>query len=114
MAWGDNSDVVPYNTTNVGLSITLSFIQTANSNFVRAALQVRQEWEGGNADSDFPNPQQVCILLEEGRVHRRLPFPTRLFPLHMVMTGTKKNIYIIYRMRSLKVVEATPALVMSP
>ena len=99
-AWDDNSDVVPYNVTNAGLSIKLPFIQTVNSNFVCGVLQVRQEWLRGNGDPDFPYSQQVCIPLEKGRIHRRLPFPRRPFPLHMAMAGTEKNVYIVSRTKS--------------
>lgn len=98
-AWIDDSEVVPYNVTNAGLSIRLPFVQTANSSFVCAVLQVRQEWVHGNGDTDFPYSQQVCIPLEKTRIHRRLPYPTKPFPLHMSMAGPEKNIYIVSRSR---------------
>jgi hypothetical protein len=99
-AWDDHSDVVPYSITNVGLSIKLAFIQTANSNFVCGVLHVRQEWLRGNGDADFPYSHQICIPLEKARIHRRLPFPIRPFPLHMAMAGREKNVYIISSTRS--------------
>jgi hypothetical protein len=101
-AWDDDSDVVPYSITNAGLSIKLPSIQTVNPYFVCAVLQVRQEWVRGDWDADFPYLHQVCIPLEKGRIHRRLPFPARPFPLHMATAGREKNIYILSRTRSLE------------
>jgi hypothetical protein len=101
-SWDDHSEVVPYNITNAGLSIKLPFIQTANPNFVFAVLQVRQEWVCGDWGADYPYSQQICIPLENARIHRRLPFPTQPIPLHMAMAGAEQNIYIHSRTRSLE------------
>jgi hypothetical protein len=84
---------VPYNITNAGLSIDLPFIQTAlSAAFSRSATAPgvgTRRWRRG-----LPLLPTICIPFEKGRILRRLPFPARPFPLHMVMAGTEKNNYL--------------------
>ncbi|CZR63854.1 uncharacterized protein PAC_13751 [Phialocephala subalpina] len=86
--WADNLDVVPYNITNVGLSIKLPFIQTGNSDLVLAILQVDQA-------TQLPD-SRICIpLAKRGRVYYRLPFPTQPTPLHVALAGPENHIFVI-------------------
>jgi hypothetical protein len=88
----NNTEVVPYSITNVGLSIKLRFIETADPNFVCGILSVNENWVGGN-------PHQVCIPLQKSRIYHRLPFPTSPFSLHVAMAGKEKAVYITSGMR---------------
>jgi hypothetical protein len=83
----DNTEVVPYSITNVGLSIKLPFIETADPNFVCGVLRVKENWVGGNL-------HQICIPLQKSRIYRGLPFPKYPFPLHVAMVGEEKAVYI--------------------
>jgi hypothetical protein len=88
----ENTEVVPYSITNVGLSIKLRFIETADPNFVFGVLNVNKHWVGGN-------PHQICIPLQKSRIYQRLPFPAFPFPLHVAMAGKEKAVYITSGMR---------------
>ena len=88
----DNTEVVPYSITNVGLSIKLRCIETADPNFVCGVLNVNEHWVGGN-------PYQVCLPLHKSRIYHRLPFPTTPFPLHVAMAGKEEAVYITSGMR---------------
>jgi hypothetical protein len=96
-SWDDDSEVMPYTITNSGLSIKMPFIQTANENFLCGILQVRLEWEPGSEDPTQNYTKQVCIPLENARLYRRLPFPTRPFSLNLALAGEEKSIHIISR-----------------
>lgn len=91
LAKNRNDAPMPYNITNVGLSINLPLVQTANSSFVFAVLQVRKRFKRSTTP--------VCIPLVKERIYRRVPFLTEPFPLHMVLSGTKNHIYIASRAR---------------
>jgi len=88
----DNTEVVPYSITNVGLSIKLRFIETADPNFVFGVLNVNKHWVGGN-------PHQICIPLQKSRIYQRLPFPAFPLPLHVAMAGKDKAVYITSGMK---------------
>jgi hypothetical protein len=89
----DNTEVVPYSITNVGLSIKLRFIETADPNFVCGVLRV-------NENRVFGKPHQICIPFQKSRIYRRLPFPTSPFPLYMVLAGKEKAVYITSGLRN--------------
>jgi hypothetical protein len=92
-ALDDNTEVVPYSITNVGLSIKLPFIQTANPNFVCGVLRVNKDWLSGFT-------HRMCITLQKARIYRRVPFPGRPFPLHVLMAGEAKAVYITSGIRN--------------
>lgn len=98
--WDDDFGLVPYNLTNVGLSIKLQFVQTGNPNLGFGVLQVRHEWVRGDWDADFPYSQQLCIPVEKSRIYRRIPFPKRPFPIYMAAAGEARAMYLMSRERS--------------
>jgi len=93
-ASGDHSEIVPYSITNVGLSVTLPVIQTADPNFVFGVLNVTDDSKRSMKYASKPHTHKVCIPLQKARIYRRLPFPTTPFLLHTAMAGKEKSVYI--------------------
>ncbi len=96
-AWDDKAEAVPYGISNVGVSIRLPLVPTANPSMFLAVLDVRPEWMLGDWDADLPYTHQLCIPLQRGRIYRRLPFPNRPFLLHMAMVVQESSIHVMAR-----------------
>ncbi|KAL0930604.1 het domain-containing protein [Colletotrichum truncatum] len=86
-----NFESTPYQVTNVGLRIRLPVVAAANC--LCAMLSVIS-----TDDADPEHKRMMCLpLMEEGRIHRRCPFPSRPFPVHRSMVCDTKEMYLLYK-----------------
>ncbi len=86
-----NDDILSYTITNAGLRIRLPLVTGLHCTCAMLDVITTEEM-------DSRNRRRVCIpLVEEQRIYRRCPFPSRPILLHALMSFDTRAIYLLAR-----------------